>query len=117
MIERTSGTDVWYGAGALWKSISIPTARLIRPDDRQRAVRDHVRVDHEQRDPEQDQREPAHEIGSTEKPKSAVRSETPPSAPGQHDAGMEDLEADAGDAREEEQARGGSGRSACSAGA
>ena len=39
VIERTSGTEVWYGAGALWKSISIPTARLIRPVTRQRAVR------------------------------------------------------------------------------
>ena len=45
----TSGTDVWYGAGALWKSVIRPTAIATSPDERQRAVRRDVRVDDEQR--------------------------------------------------------------------
>ena len=32
VIATTSGTDVWYGDGAVWKSMIIPTARLIRPE-------------------------------------------------------------------------------------
>ena len=30
--ESVSQTDVWYGAGALWKSINMPTVRLISPE-------------------------------------------------------------------------------------
>ena len=110
MIERTSGFEVWYGAGALWNSISIPTARLIRPVSVSAPCEVTCASITSSATPSRISPRPAHEIGSTEKPKSAVRSEMPPSAPGQHDAGMEDLEADARDAGEEEQARGGSGR-------
>jgi len=54
---------------------------------------------------------PAHEIGSTEKPKSAVRSAIAAERPRQHDSGMEDLEADPRDTGEEEEPEDVSGRS------
>ena len=72
VITTTSGIETWYGAGALWKSMSSPTAERDQPRDGQRAVRDDVRVDRRAaRSRAATARAPAHVIGSTEKPKSA----------------------------------------------
>ena len=83
--------------------MSKPERERDEPATRQRAVRRDVRVDHEQRDAEQDEREPAHESGRTEKPKSAAQEADRAERAGQDDARVEDLEADPGDAGEEEQ--------------
>ena len=100
----TSGFDVLYGAGAFWKSMIAARPRGDQPGHGERAVRRHVHVDRRAtRAPRSDQREPAQLIGRTEKPKSAVTSATAPSAPGSTTPGMEDLEADPGEAGEEEQ--------------
>ena len=90
---------MWYGAGALWNSISHPEPERDQARDRERAVGHDVRVDHEQGDAEQDQREPG--PGDRQHREAEERGEQRHRAERarQHDAGMEDLEADAGDAR------------------
>src|SRR5882724_6799549 len=73
------------------------------PGDRERAVCHHVRVDHKERDPEQDQQEP--DPGDRQHGEAEERRQKRDSAEraGEDDARMEDLEADADDPGEEQQ--------------
>ena len=80
--DRTSGSDVWYGAGALWNSISIPIERLIRPETVSAPWLTTWASITRSATPSRISASPVQEIGSTENPKSAVSNETAPSAPG-----------------------------------
>jgi len=79
---RTRGTEVWYGDGALWKSISIPTPSAISPETESAPWVTTCASTTSSPRPSRISASPAQLIGSTEKPKSAVTSETPPRAPG-----------------------------------
>ena len=77
-----SQTEVWYGAGALWKSSNMPTVRLIKPEMVSAPCVTTCASITRSATPSRISASPTHEIGSTEKPKSAVSSATAPSAPG-----------------------------------
>ena len=80
-----------------------PTARLISPATRQRAVCRHVNVDDEQRNAQEHQQQSAPADGQDREAEQGGDERDSPERAGQDDARMEDLEADPGEAREEEQ--------------
>ena len=105
VIATTSGSEVWYGAGALSKSVGEADPERDQARDGERAVARDVRVDRRAAPtPSSTSTSPAHEIGSTEKPKSAVEQRDRAERARQDDARVEDLEADPGEPGEEEQA-------------
>ena len=104
MTVTTSQTFVWYGAGALWKSVISPTAIATSPDSVSAPWVTTCASITSSAAPSSTSIRPAQESGRTEKPKSAQTMQIAPNAPGMHDAGMEELEAEAGEPGEEEQA-------------
>ena len=99
----TSGTDVWYGAGALWNSVTSPIAIATSPDSVSAPWRRDVRVGDEQRGAEQheDQARPG-ERQDREAEQRADHADRAERAR-DHDARVEQLEAEPGEAGEEEQ--------------
>ena len=87
MIVITSGIEVWYGAGESWKSMTIPNASAMSPESVSAPCVGDVRSTTSSATPSRTSPSPVHEIGSTEKPNSAVSSETAPKRARQHDAG------------------------------
>ena len=90
---------MWYGAGALWNSISIPTPRLMSPATVRAPCVTTCSVDHEQRHPEQDEREARPRDRQHREAEERRQERDAAERARQHDAGMEDLEAEPGDAR------------------
>ena len=82
-----------------------PDGEADQAGERQRAVRRHVGVDHEQRDAEQDEAEPGPRDREHREAEERGQKRDPTESSGQHDAGMEDLEAEPGDAGEEQEAQ------------
>src|SRR3954464_9959902 len=80
-----------------------PDPEADQAGDRQCAVRHDVRVDHEQCDPEQDEDEARPADRQNGEPEERGDEGHRAERAGEHDARVEDLEADPGDAREEEQ--------------
>ena len=102
--STTNQVSTLYGAGASWKSISIPTASATRPDNGQRSVRDDVRVDRRAaRAPRTISAKPAQLDRQDREAEQRGHERDRAERAGQHDARMEDLEEDAADAGEEEQ--------------
>ena len=82
MIVITSVSEVWYGAGRLWKSVIIPIDIATRPDRVSAPWLCTCRSITSSAAPSRTSARPAHESGSTEKPKSAVTMQMAPKAPG-----------------------------------
>jgi hypothetical protein len=78
----TSGTDVWYGAGALWKSVTSPIAIATSPDSVSAPCDVTCASTTSSATPSSTRVSPAQESGSTLKPKSAVTMQIAPNAPG-----------------------------------
>src|SRR5262249_6532056 len=86
-IVITSGLDVWYGAGAFWKSMIAPTAIAISPATVKAPWEVTWTSTTRSATPASRRMKPAQLIGSTEKPKSAVMRATSPGEPGSTTAG------------------------------
>ena len=99
----TSGTEVWYGDRRVWNSVASPMPIAISPPTASAPWLATWASATRRPAPSRTSASPPHESGSTERPKSARRSEIAPSAPGRIDARVQDLESDPGDAGEEEQ--------------
>ncbi len=82
MNATTIGIDVWYGAGALWKSITMPNPSAMRPETVSAPCETTNASITSRPMPSRISPRPLQEIGSTEKPNSAVSRATAPSAPG-----------------------------------
>src|SRR6185437_6789464 len=78
----TSHTDVWYGAGALWKSVTNPTAIATSPDNVSAPWLVTWASITSSATPSRTRINPPHEIGSTENPNSAQIMQIAPNAPG-----------------------------------
>ena len=99
----TNQVSISYGAGASWKSISIPIASATRPETVSAPCVTTCASITSSASPSTISAKPAQLVGRIEKPKSAVTSDDRAERAGQDDARVEDLEDDAADAREEEQ--------------
>src|SRR5260370_30456120 len=78
----TNHTWTWYGAGASWNSVSIPTASDKSPDNVNAPCVTTCASITSNTIPSTISAIPAQLVGSTEKPNNAVTRQTPPSAPG-----------------------------------
>ncbi len=79
---RTMGIDVWYGAGALWKSVMKPMAIATSPDNVNAPCDVTCASTISSTTPSMTRTKPPHESGSTEKPNSAHTMQIAPNAPG-----------------------------------
>ena len=103
---------MWYVPDESWKSVAKPKPIATSPERVSAPWLTTCASIRSSAAPSRTSARPVHAIGSTARPKSASRSADRAERAGEDDARMQDLEADAGEAGEEEQRDRGSGRAA-----